>query len=133
MSKTRTFLLVAVAFLSGGILGAWGIARYYSEMLTRATTHGDVALLGQEVRTLEHLRNGRITNAVENLEMNLDWSIICVAPLLEKKTKSAIEETYVRTIEKARDYRARFPRKSKPEVDDKVAKVFTRLDAQPRH
>jgi len=85
-----------------------------------------------EVQTLENLRSGNIAGTIDKLEYNLDWTLIALTPFLEKKPEGLIEQADLKEIQKAKDYRTKFPRKTGTQADTDVAKVFALLNEQSK-
>jgi hypothetical protein len=133
MSKIHALPLVVITFCVGMMVGAWAMVLHYRHQLDREANGETVSLLLLEVHTLELLRSGEITNAIEHLEYDLDWSLIGLTPFLKETPRSPLEQTFVMEIQKARGYRRKFPRKTSTQVDDEVASAFTLLDAQSGH
>jgi hypothetical protein len=133
MSKTRTSLFVLVAFAFGGVVAWQATTSHYNHIINQSYNDSQVGSMMLEVRTLESLRKGNITNAVEQLENDLDETLFGLIPFLEKKPDSLIEQVGIREIQKAKDYRIKFPRKTGTWIDDDVAKAFVLLDAQSKH
>jgi hypothetical protein len=132
MSKIGIFLYGLVAFIFGGVI-AWGFAAgHYHHVINRSYNNSQIAEMMLEVQTLKNLRSGDITGTIDKLEYNLDWTLIALTPSLEKKPETLIEQAEIKEIEKAKDYRAKFPRKTGTQADQDVVKVFTLLQEQSK-
>ena len=128
MRKSAALSLVAIA-LGGGFFGGVWLSRYSSDSIERSRQlrgpedKADVAL-----RALRLLRDGG-TNAGPFLEIQLDDAIISLGELVASKPASQRNQLDLKLLGAARDYRARFPHKSKRAgVDAEIAQVFAMLD-----
>ena len=132
MSKALAFLYGLVTFAIGGVIAWECAARHYHHVIDQSHNNTQVAELMLEVQTLKNLRSGDMTGTIDKLEYNLDWTLIALTPLLEEKPGTLIEQAEIKEIQKAKDYRARFPRKTGTQADQDVAKVFTLLREQSK-
>jgi|SRR5688572_21490164 len=129
MTKTRALLLALAAFVIGAAAGGWAVSRFWDRL------NNDLSLgpLGAEasttVRTLERLRAGNATGAVELLEIKLDGALVGLGAFMRETPPSNRDPLHLKVLSMARDYRARFPRThDSPEVARSIARAFTLLD-----
>ena len=89
---------------------------------------------GSTVGLLKRLRAGNSTGAVEVLEYRLDSALIGLGALLPSIPESRRDRSYLKAIQKAKDYRTQFPRTNdSPEITEGVARAFTLLDEKVPH
>jgi len=125
--RGKLILVAVVAFLAGGVGG--GIAGGYVGIYFVSRFFADSTVLGQSndtqthVTVLQHLRDGNTTKATEHLETVLDGNIISLSPTegLSERTNQAV----AKSIQKAKEYRSQYPRRTQyPEVDKGVSEIL---------
>jgi hypothetical protein len=85
--------------------------------------------LGVTLAILQRLRDGHTNDAYELLEGRVDADIISFVASYRELPASAREQPGLKLLERARDYRIKFPFKHRYQnVDDGVANAFKILD-----
>ncbi|NJM55207.1 MAG: hypothetical protein HC841_04205 [Verrucomicrobiae bacterium] len=123
MKISRTNIVVGViSFLLGAVvtvIAAWiPLSRFF------ATSSANVgaADIVYSLTTLNALKSGKITNAMELLEVQLDGGIIVLGSKLEELPAHLHHKNQIKQMKAAWDYRAKYPRKSDdPDMDATVA------------
>ena len=134
MSKTRALLLAMAALIIGALAGGWGVSRFWERFAGDLAAGSMAADASTTVLTLEHLRMGNTTGAVERLETKLDGALIGLGAFIPETPKSRRDPQHISVLEIARAYRTKFPRTSdSPEISGGVARAFELLDGPPRH
>jgi len=99
-------------------------------MIGNASAHG--AKMAVELQVLQTLRAGRTKEAIRLLEDGLDSDIILLAQELRAADETKMFKTTpgpLKSLQWARDYRAKFPYKSGiPATDDQVKSGLSYLD-----
>ena len=125
--RTRIIFIAIAAFFGGGVVG--GIAGGYVSISFTSRFFADNWMLGNsadtqsQVSVLQGLRDGKIEQATELLEATMDHKIIGLRLSEDhsERTNQAVRDA----IQKAKDYRTKFPRHSRStEIDQAVAKVL---------
>lgn len=131
----RSALLLAFTTLMiGAIAGGWTVGWIQARITTHWAGVSSAAEASTTVWTLERLRSGNTTKAVELLESKLDGALIGLGASLSSTPESRRDPALIKTLQSAREYRARFPRKTEnPEIDEAVARVFALLDRKTEH
>jgi len=130
MSKQSSILAIA-AFFVGFIIGAPGVFFFYGRLTNRLIIGSNQAEVGTTVVLLKELRAGNTTNAIEVLETRLDGDLIEFGSIFTDPRDLKRDPLYIKTLQRARDYRIQFPHKSaSAEIDEATAKAFGLLDAQ---
>ena len=152
MRKPRLFLLLSLAIAIGFVLSHHAMAQSSRSTATAGdtamqrlvrlvsdlTARGDTNTLAQvtsllaakdtltqsrdastAVALLQRLRTGRTNEVIEVLEITLDGALTGLA-----SSPQEIGEAQIKTLQLARDYRAKYPRKQ----SEGVAKAFELLD-----
>ena len=134
MSKTRTFLFALAALLLGVLGGGWGASRFWERVTGDWEARSMMTEAGSTVGLLKRLRAGNSTGAVEVLEYRLDSALLGLGALLPSIPESRRDRSYLKAIQKAKDYRTQFPRTNEsPEITEGVARAFTLLDGKVPH
>ena len=129
MNKILVLFFGLAAFVAGSIIGWKGATNHYSHMIDRTYNHVQIGAMVMSTHALELIRSGNTTNGIEYLENNIDWTLFGLTPFLEQKPESLTEQVDVQEIQKVRDYRAKFPRKTGKPIDADVARAFELLNA----
>lgn len=88
-----------------------------------------MADLGVTVIILQRLRDGRTNQACELLEGGLDSHIVAFATSYRELPTSLRNQGSLKALRLAKEYRAKYPRKSNYQItDDAVADAFKLLD-----
>jgi hypothetical protein len=102
-------------------------------------TEVDLSMRAQEdridiaLRALRQLRAGT-TNTSEFLEVQLDDAVIALAHLISDSSKAYCTRNGLTMIQKAKEYRAKFPHHSaQPGLDESIARSFALTDETPRN
>ena len=134
MSKRAAIILAVVALIVGAVAGGWSVAVFYDRFTSWLVIGSLTADASTTVSDLRYLRAGDTTNVVELLEIKLDGDLIGLVPFLADPRQFKRDPSYIKTLQRVRDYRAQFPHKSdSPEVDEGAAKAFNLLDGQTNH
>jgi hypothetical protein len=134
MSKRAAIILAFVALVVGILAGGWGLGLFYSRLTGRLIIGQLTSEAVMNVAELKMLRAGGSTNAVELLEIRLDGDLIGLTPFLTDRREFDSDPTYAKAIQKVKDYRTKFPRKSdSPELDAGTVKAFDLLNGQTNH
>jgi hypothetical protein len=81
------------------------------------------------VAILQRLRDGRTNEAFELLEGRLSGDVAGFVASYRELPDSLREKVSVKSVEYARDYRAKFPYKHRyPQIDQSVAEAFKSFD-----
>jgi len=133
--KSRSSIIFALAALVVGIvIGGGGVAALCGRFTNRFIISASAAEAGTTVHILKQLRAGNTTNAVEELEMDLDEDLMTLGSFLDNPRGLKSDSPYNKTLQMARDYRIQFPHNSSsPLIDEATAKAFGLLDAQQGH
>lgn len=110
MKKPTVIFFAAITFLLGGVLGAWGISKFLGRFNLDSLVGSKSADASLTTRTLELIREGNTTGAVELLEVRLDGSLSVMGMLMSDAPISRWDPLDVKTLQRAKDYRAKFPR-----------------------
>ena len=134
MSKRAAIILAVAALFVGVVAGGWGVGVFYSRLTGRLVIGSLTSDAVTSVVELKHLRGGDTTNTIELLEIRLDGDLIGLTPFLDDRRALDRDPSYIRSLQKVKDYRTQFPRKSdSPELDAGADKVFDLLNAQTNH
>ena len=120
-----TFDWILIGFLAGlataGAVGAYA----YRRLKTRMTELHFVNENIDALRTLNKLRSGEVDEAIELNETFLDVSVITLAGLLRPMAKERRDQELLFHIRRAKEYRDKFPHKSKIDgFDWQVTQAF---------
>lgn len=129
MGKVKAIILVcstlALGFVIGGLLVGYVVLEFETRAALRAQQTGACSSALQNVRVLNHLRQGEAQEPIEYLEMQLDSDLISLWSLSKDMPVDTRDAELSRTLAKIRDYRAKYPRKTEhPETDQMVAEVL---------
>jgi hypothetical protein len=131
MKKSRLILLISGTLLLGIIIGAVGIGMLSVHLTNKFMGFATASSAGQEVAVLRCIRTGDTNHAIELQEIHLDGDIVILGSLLGDVSPGHRDPTFIKTLERARDYRAKYPHKSdSPEGDALVAKAFDLVTSQ---
>lgn len=125
MREKRVAVLVLV-FL-GGFVSALAVSAVAGYFVVLFFIHGynlSVAVEAQQkVYALKEIKEGNLAKAVERLELGLDGGLMTIG---KDNPITKTDETAAKAIALAREYRARYPRKtSSPAVDRAVEEVLS--------
>jgi hypothetical protein len=131
MSRRASIILAIACLIFGLMAGGWSVAAYWAYSTNQFCISTLTAEAGNDLAELELLRAGKTTNAVELMEVNLDGDLIGFGGFLRDPHELKRNPLNVKILQRARDYRARFPHGSgSAEVDEAIAKAFHLLDGQ---
>ena len=103
--------------------------RHLNSYLTAMITTQHMADADVTVSVLERLRATHTAEAIDLLELQLDGALIGVADALRGAHKKELAAAPLNTLQRAREYRAKFPHKSgDPNIDEGVARAFGLLE-----
>jgi hypothetical protein len=129
--RKKVFLLALAAFLIGVVCGAWGLGQFYGRFMNTLVASSLAADANLAVATLQCLHSGKETNAVELIEIKLDGDVVGLGALLGEVPNSRRDPTNIKVLKRARDYRAKFPRKTDSLTDEGIRRAFALLERQP--
>jgi len=122
MKASRAISLILVGFLIGAAVSWFAVRYQYSKWATSFAASDTLPNLSDAYRTLEALRTGDTNEAIEMLEVRLDFEIIALSALASEETDAEKRGGYIRALAHIRDYRAAHPRKTdSPDIDQGVA------------
>ncbi|MEI7808659.1 MAG: hypothetical protein WCJ07_09275 [Verrucomicrobiota bacterium] len=135
MSKTATMTISLVALLIGIVVGGWttkNFRQYYNTRSIIGQLNGEAC---STVFTLQHLRSGYITNAVEFLEKKLDGELIGFSGIMLAEPRLLKSDpSFLTTLNVITEYRTHYPQKSgSPEIDAQADKAIDLLNEQTKH
>jgi hypothetical protein len=133
MSRRKALALVTVALCVGIFIG-WFLATRHGDRFTRDfASVSSSADVGITVRTLQRLRAGNDTGAIELLEAHLDGALLALGSSLRSTPEGQRDVLHLQMLDLAREYRVTFPRQSiSPEVDEAVTRALS-LAAGGKH
>lgn len=107
--RTRTFLLLLLALICGGVAGVCVATHYsqaalgqYAVMCTADSANGALS-------ALKRLRHGDTNRAIRLLETHLDGLMIVLQSMLDDMPQPRRDTRAVQLLERARTYRAEHP------------------------
>ena len=112
-------------FIIGAVCGGWGVGHYLTWKLITGSLAADT---GMTISTLERLRSGKETNAVELLEIKLDGDLVGLGAFLTEVSKSRRDPTHIKILKMAKDYRTKFPREMDAATSECIANAFVLLE-----
>jgi len=105
------------------------ILQRYNDLSNASIASQHYADLGVTLAILQRLRDGRTNQAYELLEGRVDTDIIGLVASYRELPASLRDQTSLKVLGYAKDYRAKFPFKHRYQnVDDGVADAFKILD-----
>lgn len=113
-------IALVIGFAVGWLDGKYTPGRVPAGIVNRTLA----AEIGGEVRALERLRAGADTNAVEILEAQLDGALIAMEAGLAIKPGRDADPLPFEMLPLAKEYRAKFPPQSPPEMAQGIARAF---------
>lgn len=113
MSKSRAVLLAFAALVVGVVVGGFVAARFYDRFMGDMAMGSSGSSASSAVVVLRHIRAGDTNRAIEALELRLDGELIALQAFLDGTPQSRRDPLYVRTLERAREYRANYPHAEK--------------------
>ncbi len=136
MSTRSSIILAVAALIIGFTIGGLTHAAMEGRSTERLIMSSWTLEAGQSLALLKHLRADNTTNDVELLEIletQLDGELLGLGEVfLDAGSKP--DPACIKVLERARDYRAKFPHQSSSRyVDELIAKDFSLLDAQTGH
>ena len=133
MSKRRAIVFITSAFLVGAMLGGWTGQLKHRKLMWLDSAANDANLIKFEVGLLKKLQTNNAAKAIETLETDLDWSLVGLGNAMSNCPNSLLDQTFLRFIKEAKEYREQFPRKSdSSKLDDEVSNTFLRVSAQTK-
>ena len=125
MKRTTVAILCAVTFSIGAAAGAYGGLKYGAKVLGEMANTWDAmratANVGSYVRGLESIRTGNNDVATKILEAQLDNELITLGAL----PREALPGSAPGVLQRAKDYRTKFPRKSSgPEAEAAIQRAL---------
>jgi len=134
MSKRAAIILAVAALFVGVVAGGWGVGVFYSRFTGRLVIGSLTSDAVMSVAELKMLRAGSNTNASELLEIRLDGDLVGLTPFLADRREFDRDPSNIKALQKVRDYRTQYPRKSgSPELDAGADKAFDLLNGQTDH
>jgi hypothetical protein len=132
MNKLKFIMLFFVGLAIGSAVAWQCTSAYYIRRINQMYVQNSVVQANIEMDTLRHLRSGDVTNAIEKLELDLDWALIGMTPYLATSSQFHLGRFELKSLREVSEYRATFPRKTGKQVDNDVAEVFALLSSQPK-
>jgi hypothetical protein len=127
--KIRNGLFLALAFVSGFATAAYWFTSLSDETEHRLKIRGLQDMADITRRSLEGMRSGN-TNTLQFLEGEYDATIAVLGRDLIETPQKKWNQGVLTTLELAKNYRAKFPRKSgMPDIDQKVSEAFSLVDS----
>ncbi len=121
----RTFDFVLLGLFVGLAIGGGAGFYFHRRLRTRLTILNVIHDNIQALRALRKLRAGRVDETIKLAETALDVSVITLAGLVRPVPKERRDQDLLFHIRQAREYREKFPYKSKTEgFDWQVAQAF---------
>jgi uncharacterized protein YneF (UPF0154 family) len=131
MSRRAAILFATASFLVGLIGGGWSVDAYWNHFANQFCINTMTAEAGMTLSELKWLRAGKTTNAFELMEVTLDGNLIGLGDFLADPRELKRDPSSIVILQKAKDYRTRYPHKSgDPVLDEGTAKAFHLLDGQ---
>ena len=124
-----TFDLVLSGLFVGLAIGGAAGVYFYRRLRTKLTASHVIQDNIEALWALKKLRAGKVDEAIELAETALDVSVITLAGLMRPVPKERRDQDLLFHIRRAREYREKFPYKSKTEgFDWQVAQAFALVD-----
>jgi hypothetical protein len=121
-----TFDYILIGLLAGLAIAGGAGAHFYRRLKIQLTTLHVVNDNITALRTLNKLRSDKMFEAIELNETVLDVSVITLANLVRPVPEEFRDHDLLFHIRRAKEYRDRFPHKSKTEgFDWQVAQAFS--------
>ena len=125
MKKSIVVVSIIASFILGAFVGGY-VSTTFSSMFalhsvyTRAAASANITLTA-----LDRLRNNKVKDAVELLETSLDGDIITFHGY-GQLSASKKDKNIIRIIQRAKDYRSKYPRTTEhQDIDNAVKEVFS--------
>lgn len=126
MSKKATILIALSTLVVGTILGALGATVFQAHSSNKLAVGSLTAEATTTVGTLNRLRAGKMNEATDLLETKLDEALIGLGAFLADPRELNRDPLRRKTLEMARDYRAKYPHDSgSPIVEESIARAFS--------
>jgi hypothetical protein len=104
----------------------------FNDFVNASDASRNYADLGETLAVLQRLREGHTNQAYELLEGQVDVDIVGLVASYREMPPKLREQTSLKVLGYARDYRTKFPFKHRyPNVDEGVADAFKILDDNP--
>jgi hypothetical protein len=133
MRKARPYLFAALALALGFGLGLRYMASFSHNMEVDLKMRAQEDRIDMAVRALKQLRAGT-TNTSEFLEIQLDEAVLALGNLVSNSPKAYGVWNGFAMIEKAKEYRAKYPHSSaQPGLDEWLARTFALIDELRRN
>jgi len=128
MNKKLAIILIVAAFLIGVIGGGWSVGYFYNHFALRFAYISAAAKTVTDVSVLNQLQANNVTNAVRQLDTELDGSLMSLW-FFRKDIASSDRDMALKTLRKAKEYRTKFPHKSGyAEIDQTVSNALSLVD-----
>lgn len=133
MNKYRAIILIFICHAVGVALGVGVTYWYFSSVADKFVSSSAAAGASTKVAVLHRLRGGNTNSAIDVLETLLDGDLIGLQAVLSSTPAAQRDPSYVKTLQRARDYRTKFPHSSEhPEVDAAISNAFRLADEHGR-
>ncbi len=130
MSKKFAVIFILAAFLIGVWGGSIGANHIWGKFFNRFAATGQLTQAGLCLPTLNRLRTNHVADAIELVENELDGALIGFGTYVDHDPHWHPDSTQRNILRMAREYRARYPRRSlHPEIDRAVSKTLALADA----
>ena len=132
MKPKLPWLLLGFGLFVGFVLGAISSTFFLNKIAAKHLTSGALVEGGKAYRALEEIRSGRTSNALDQLEVDLDSSILSASAILEERSGDKESASLRRFLTRIAQYRQRFPRTNESaevqEMLDAALKSATQAD-----
>jgi hypothetical protein len=128
MNRKLAIILIAVAFIIGAVSGGFGMRQILVSFLNKFILTIQSTQIGRDVSLLTYIRANDITNATELLEIDLNGSLIAFDSFISDIPKAQRNPSDIKILRGAKIYRAKFPYKDTPDIDETISNLFLMVD-----
>ena len=132
MKQKLPWLLLVVGLFAGFVMGAISSTFFLNKIAAKHLSSGALVEGIRAYGMLSEIRAGRTSNAVDQLEMDLDSSVISASVILEERLGDKETASLKNLLVKVANYRQRFPRTNEStevqEMLDAALKSATQAD-----
>lgn len=108
----------------GGIAGANLSGYVLGRMISSNTVIEQSAEMKKNVSVLKKIRNGELDKAAEIIETALDGNLIFFS--IDHKVNEIIDQTAVKALKAAKQYRTEYPRTTTKEMNETLSKALSK-------
>jgi hypothetical protein len=128
MKARKAFSITAILLVGaiiGGLAGSYGTAYITSYLYGGSVELQAAVAINQNVWVLKRLREGKIEEAIERLELELDGNLITLSA--DMPIDEQWQESVDRSLAFVNEYRSIYPRSTQnPEIDSAVANALSK-------